>query len=76
MKIIELQIYKIRDSFGLTLSEMENGSGAGYRIFGPKLDGTGIPLKTVHIDLKEIDNLILRLESAKKFLLNNETELV
>lgn len=65
---VELQIYEERGEFGLTISRMIGGDGEGYRIFGPKMYGDGIDVKTVVIDESEINRLIEELEDSKKFL--------
>jgi hypothetical protein len=71
---VELEIYKTpEDSFGLTLLRIdENECGSGYRIFGPKLYGQALPIRTVKIDETEIDQLIEELIESKKFLINKK----
>lgn len=68
MKKVTLEIYSAHKSFGLTLSELENGSGGGFRVFGPKLCGQSKTVASRDLTTDDIDELISRLKSAKKFL--------
>lgn len=68
MKKVTLEIYSAHKSFGLTLSELENDSGGGFRVFGPKLYGQSTTVASKDLTSDDIDELISRLKSAKKFL--------
>jgi hypothetical protein len=68
-RVVDLEIYEARGSLGVSLYRTEDGSGDGYRIFGPKHLGSSRALKTVILDVNEIDRLIAQLKESKKFLI-------
>lgn len=70
-KRVEIDIFKsavVKDSYGVTISRMEDGSGSGYRIVGPKCSGRDEIVRTSWITIEEIDRLIEELIDCKDFL--------
>jgi hypothetical protein len=68
-KKVELEIYRVHNSLGLTISRVNaEGNGDGFRIFGPKLYGQGSPLKTVVLDLNDLERLSDEIKQSIKFL--------
>lgn len=70
-KYVEIDIYRsaeIKDAYGVTISRLENGSGDGYRIAGPKCTGRDEIVKTSRMTIDDIDRLIEELIDCKDFL--------
>lgn len=74
MKKVELEIYKINGQFGISLMNLKNGSGSGYRIVGPKVLGSKT-IETYNLTLDSINRLIKELNEAKEFLNEGEKKL-
>ena len=70
-KAVQLEIYtkteNKKQNIGIALMNAHEKGGEGYRIAGPKVLGTAT-LKTFQLNVREIDELISRLEHSKKFL--------
>jgi hypothetical protein len=60
--------YKV-GGYQLSISEVEDdGSGTGFRVFGPKFDGSSILLDKKELNIGLIEDLEWYLKRAKKHL--------